>query len=134
MPAGGRLGRLPAARGETMWRWVVALGLLGCEPSVRGAWSGTWTSGSGLSGAVEADLKGGGDHVSGTFTFTSSPCFSAAEVDAVLVDDALSGSATAGAIRVDFAATLLDDRLDGTYAAVSAGFCTGDVGTFDLER
>jgi hypothetical protein len=52
----------------------------------------------------------------------------------VFAGQQLSGSATAGAIRIDLSASWIHGELDGTYQVISGGACTGDTGTFALTR
>lgn len=107
----------------------------GCGGPLAGGWAGTWTSQAGASRPLEAHLSTDAeDRVTGTFTFVDNPCFSATDVVGALVGDHLAVSATAGAIRLDLDATLVDDALNGAWFALAAGTCTGDSGTFSLQR
>jgi hypothetical protein len=75
-----------------------------------------------------------GSSLKGTTSFSGSPCFSAGDVVGAIAGSDGSGGITAGGIRVDFSATIALSRMNGTYNAVSAGACTGDVGTFSAVR
>jgi hypothetical protein len=98
---------------------------------LSGDWIGTW-SGGGADGTVTEALTQSDDQVTGTATFTGSPCWNAAQLSLVVAGNNLSGSGLAGAIRVDMSATWSDDHIDGTFEAVSSA-CTG-TGTFALDR
>ncbi len=102
--------------------------------TLTGTWGGTWTSRTTTTGSLSSTLAQHGSDVTGTVSFTSSPCFDAADVMLVQAGEHVSGSATAGAIRVDLDASWVEDHLEGTYSAISAGACTGDTGTFVLDR
>lgn len=102
--------------------------------TLAGTWQGTWTSRSGVSGSLASTLAQQGDNVTGSVSFTNSPCFDAANVALVEAGGNISGSATAGGIRVDMNASWVEDHLEGTYNAISAGACTGDTGTFSMQR
>ncbi len=125
-----------------MLRWAVVLVLapmISCADSadwcdLSGHWSGAWTSQTAASGSLDTQLDVHGSDVSGTMTFAGSPCFDAAQLAGVLANKQVSGSATAGAMHVDVTASWVEDHLEGTYDAVSAGACTGDGGTFKLEK
>jgi hypothetical protein len=41
---------------------------------------------------------------------------------------------SAGAIRIDFDATITDTQIEGTLPAIQAGLCTGATGKFTLKR
>ncbi len=127
-----------------MLRWavvvVVALApMMSCTDSpdwcdLSGHWSGTWTSQTTSSGSLDTHLDVHGSDITGMMTFAGSPCFDAAQLAGTLANKQVSGSATAGAIRVDVTAHWVEDHLEGTYDAVSAGACTGDSGTFKLAK
>jgi len=102
--------------------------------SLTGKWQGTWKSRFGVSGSLASTLAQQGDNVTGSVAFTNSPCFDAANVALVEAGGNITGSATAGGIRVDMSASWVEDHLEGTYNAISAGACTGDTGTFSMQR
>jgi hypothetical protein len=103
-----------------------------CELS--GSWSGTWRSQAGLGGSLASELSQNDSNITGTVSFTGSPCFSATALDAVFTKAQLSGSATAGAVHIDVSASWVKGDLDGTYQVLSGGPCTSDTGTFALTR
>ncbi len=70
--------------------------------------------------------------VTGELSFTGSVCFAGGEFSGVVSGRRLRGSLTAGNIRVDVDATVTGNQMNGTYAAVNAGACTGDTGTFSV--
>jgi hypothetical protein len=102
--------------------------------SLSGKWQGQWTSQSGLAGSLQSTLSQRGSDVTGTVAFGGSPCFDAADVSLVQAGQQISGSATAGAMRVDMGASWVEDHLEGTYTVISGGVCSGDTGTFQLDR
>jgi hypothetical protein len=101
---------------------------------VDGTWTGTWLSVRGVGGAATMHITETGGSLSGTVTFTNSPCFASGSIDATLDAESFSATVTAGAIDVTLQGTLTDDAMSGTYDAVSAGACTGDTGTFTARR
>jgi hypothetical protein len=72
--------------------------------------------------------------VSGTLSFSGSPCFSNGDVAGSLSGDQLSASITAGRIQITIDAVVTSSQMSGTYDVVSAGACTGDNGTFTATR
>jgi hypothetical protein len=102
--------------------------------AVVGTWTGTWLSRSGVGGAGVLDLTQSGDSVTGTVSFTNSPCFSSGSISGSLVADTFTAAVTAGAIDVTVTGTLTGNQMSGTYDAISAGACTGDTGTLTLSR
>ena len=122
-----------------MMRMMILLAALAsCDSdewcTLTGNWSGSWTSHTSVTGTLASTLSQHGPDVTGTVSFTSSPCFNAADVMLVQAGEHVSGSATAGGIQVDLDASWVEDHLEGTYNAISAGACTGDTGTFVLDR
>ena len=71
--------------------------------------------------------------MSGTLSFTGSPCFSTASVDLVVARDHVSGTASAGEIRADLTASWTDNHIAGTFT-LDAGPCGTGSGTFKLDR
>jgi hypothetical protein len=114
---------------------VCAALLTGCSGTdITGDWDGDWTSATGVRGDLSFSLEQDGDLVSGSADFSGSNCFSGGKVDGRLSDDDdFRGSLEAGSIQIDFDGAVTDDRMNGTYRAVSAGLCTGDTGTFDAR-
>ena len=106
----------------------------GAAADLGGAWSGTWTSTTGVSGAVDVVMRQSGSTLDGDVHFTRSPCFASGHFSGTVSGRDFSGSVTAGAIRVDMSGTVTGDAYDGTYSTVQAGACTGDTGTFSAER
>lgn len=104
--------------------------------NVAGTWKGRWTSSTGASGATSSTFtQSATGAISGTTTFSGSPCFSAGKIEGAVTGDDFNGRLVAGGIRVDLAGTTIERSMSGTYNAVSAGACTGDTaGTFTLER
>jgi len=76
----------------------------------------------------------GDAEVTGQISFTNSPCFSGGDLSGQVSGNRLTGSLTAGSIRVDFDGTVTGDQLNGTYDTINAGACTGDTGTFSVSR
>jgi hypothetical protein len=101
---------------------------------LSGAWSGKWLSRTGVGGATTSTFTQNGSAVDGEFHFTGSPCFSAARFTGSVSGSELSGTATAGAIRVQISATITSSSLDGTYVVLEAGACSTDTGTFTSKR
>jgi hypothetical protein len=110
----------------------------GNEPptvDVTGTWTGTWMSSTGMGGDVSATLTQTGADVEGTMTIDGSPCFSVGNVSGTVSGNRIStGAFFSGDSRVNFNGTVVGDSISGTYEAVRAGACTGDQGTFSLDR
>jgi hypothetical protein len=102
--------------------------------AVTGTWTGQWLSHDGIGGAATMQLTPGGDGLTGSISFTNSPCFSSGAVSATLDGEDVVATITAGAIDVTITATITGTQMSGTYDAVSAGACTGDTGTFSATR
>ena len=103
--------------------------------SLLGSWGGQWASSGGATGDVQTNFTDDdGRRFDGTIQFSGSPCFSGAAITGELIGDDMSGTITAGAVEIAYSATLDDTVMSGSYTAVTAGVCTGDVGTFSLEK
>ncbi len=121
---------------------LLCLAALGCgsadggkgAAAVQGSWNGEWLSRTGVGGTATLHLEQAAGGLSGSITFTDSPCFSSGSISASVDGDAFSATVTAGAIDVTLEGTLTGDHLSGTYDAISAGACTGDTGTFSATR
>jgi hypothetical protein len=110
-----------------------------CTPptvNVTGNWTGTWQSENGvdhgtlaLSGLIQQ-----GATVNGQANFTGSPCLSGTTLAGLICGQNFSGQLTADGIQVSFSATVIATQMTGTYDTMSAGTCTGDSGTFSLQR
>jgi hypothetical protein len=99
--------------------------------NVTGSWSGTWLDNNGSSGTISfGALTQNAGAVEGQISFTGSPCFSGGAISGTVCGDQFSGSLSAGGIQVDVSATVTGVQMSGNFNAVSAGACTGDVGTF----
>lgn len=99
-----------------------------------GAWQGTWTSESGESGIVIANVTQAGTAIGGLVRINDSFC----GLDNATISGTASGNTTTfGAIqgdsRASFIVTLSGDELSGTYQ-VTDGVCAGDQGTIALTR
>jgi hypothetical protein len=126
------------------WRWSLwALGLVsvaGCGSSGSGAgggratgvWNGTWagTADSGTGTFVMQLVESANGSVSGSVTFTGSPCFANADLDGVETGDALHVTAMAGGIQANLDATITGAVMSGTFDVVAGGACSGGTGTF----
>ena len=98
---------------------------------VTGSWSGTWTSQNGVDGGSATLVVTQTEATaSGTVSFTGSPCFGSGSFSGTVSGNEACGSLTAGGIRVDVCLGVTGDNASGTYNTISAGFCTGDRGTF----
>jgi len=106
----------------------------GASSSAAGTWTGQWLSQTGVGGSATMHLSAGGDGLTGTVSFSNSPCFSSGAVSATLDGETVSADVTAGAIEVTIDATITGTHMSGSYDAVSAGACTGDTGTFTATR
>jgi hypothetical protein len=105
------------------------------DPSAQTAtWTGTWLSHTGAGGTEAFVLTVAGGQVTGTVSFTGSPCFESGSLAGTLDGDTLAGTISAGGIDVSITGVVTGDQLSGTYAALSAGACTGDTGTFGAAR
>jgi hypothetical protein len=105
---------------------------------VTGTWTGTWNSSNGInSGSIDATLTQTGSSISGSVSFTGSPCFAGGPISGNVGGANIAAALNAGGIHVTFSAAVSgvgDDMMNGTYSVVSAGACTGDTGTITLTR
>jgi hypothetical protein len=107
----------------------------GARDSLLGGWSGQWASNGGSTGDVQTNFTADdGRRFDGSIQFSGSPCFSGAAITGELVGDDITGTITAAGIRIDYTATLQAELMSGSYNAVFAGDCTGDSGTFSLDK
>ena len=125
---------------------IVALVFTGCDGgggddcetatvNITGTWSGTWQSGGGGGGNLTfVSLLQTDSMVTGSVSFTGSPCFSGGAVSGEVCGDTFIGSLRAGNISVDFDVTVTGDQMNGTYDVDNAGACTGDTGTISATR
>jgi len=103
--------------------------------NVTGSWTGSWLSTTGMGGDVAATLTQTGADVEGTMTIDGSPCFSVGNVSGTVSGNRIStGAFFSGDLRVNFDGTVVGEGISGCYEAVRAGACTGDTGTFSLDR
>jgi hypothetical protein len=105
---------------------------------VTGTWTGTWASSNGINtGDIDATLVQTGGAVTGSVSFTGSPCFAGGPITGIVSGDTINASLIAGGIQVDLSGAVSgsgNDMMNGTYDTVSAGACTGDTGTITLTR
>lgn len=108
----------------------------GAPPAVdvTGTWTGTWLSQRNVGGTTTARFTQTGSDVEGDISFTGSPCFSGGVFQGTLSGRDLSGTVSAGTIRVTVSATVSATSMNGTYTTVQAGACTGDTGTLSSKR
>jgi hypothetical protein len=97
-----------------------------------GTWAGTWLDGD-VQGDITFTLTGGGT-VTGSVVLTGSPCIANGAVTGTASGDSLSGEISAGGTTVTFSATATGTQMSGTFDAVTAGSCTGDIGTFTVSQ
>jgi hypothetical protein len=105
----------------------------GGSSAFDGTWTGTWLDGN-VQGDITFTLSGSNGTLSGSVSFTNSPCFASGAVTGTYSGDSLNGEITAGAIAVTITGTATGDQMSGTFDAVSAGACTGDTGTFTASQ
>jgi hypothetical protein len=103
-----------------------------------GTWNGTWQSSNGInSGSLEVVITQTGNSITGSISFTGSPCFSGGPITGFVNGANITATLNAGGIQVNVAGAVsgvAQDDLNGTYNVVSAGACTGDTGTASLTR
>ena len=105
------------------------------DSSLLGSWGGSWTSNGGATGTVQTTFtEDDGSHFEGSIQFSGSPCFSGAAITGDVDGSDVVGEITAGGIALDYDATIEGTSMNGTYTAVAAGVCTGDTGTFSLDK
>lgn len=104
--------------------------------NVTGNWSGSWNSGNGIDGgAVSLALTQNGSDFSGTITISGSPCFSAGNISGTVSGNNItSGAVFTGSLRVDFDGTVVGNDINGSYAVINGGACTGDSGTWMASK
>jgi hypothetical protein len=101
---------------------------------LTGTWTGTWLSSRNVGGGTTSTFTQSGSTVEGDISFTGSPCFSGGIFQGTLRGRDLSGTVSAGTIRVSMTATISATSMNGTYNALEAGACSGDTGTFSSKR
>ncbi len=100
---------------------------------VTDTWTGSWFSRNGVNGgSATLNATQSGASVTGSVSFSGSPCFASGAFSGSVSGNTVRGSITAGGIRVDVALTITGNSASGTYNSVSAGNCTGDSGTISL--
>jgi hypothetical protein len=98
--------------------------------TLNGSWSGTWQSSKyGNLGAITATFNQSGSSFTGTAVITNSPCFSGGTISGSISGNNISFSAPYG----NFSGNFTDSSMSGTYN-VTSGACTGDTGTFKLQK
>jgi hypothetical protein len=103
--------------------------------SMLGAWGGEWTSTRGATGSLQTNFtEDDGDHFEGSIQFSGTDCFSGAAITGDLNGRAITGNISAAGIAMDYSATLDGTRMTGSYDITAAGICTGDTGTFTLDK
>jgi hypothetical protein len=102
--------------------------------ALAGTWTGEWRSVTGVGGAATMNLTATSDGVSGTISFTGSPCFASGAIYGTVSGGNFDGAITAGTIDVSLSGTITGSQWSGTYDALSAGACTGDTGTFTASH
>lgn len=118
---------------------TLAVALAACgdsnDSALLGSWSGSWTSNGGATGSVQTTFtEEDGARFEGSIQFSGSPCFSGAAIIGDVDGSDVEGEITAGGIAIDYTATLAGTRMSGAYTATAAGACTGDTGTFALDK
>ena len=115
-----------------MLRLIPFVLLAACASSdLSGDWTGAWSGGN-TAGTLTESLSQDGSHVTGRAMFTSSPCWNIADLDLVVDDVHLSGTATSGGVAVIVSATFDDAHIEGTFT-VPTGPCAG-TGSYTLDR
>jgi hypothetical protein len=103
-----------------------------------GTWTGSWQSSNGInSGQLDVTITQTGNTITGSISFTGSPCFAGGPLTGFVNGANITGMLSAGGIQVNIAGAVsgvTQDDLNGTYNVVSAGACTGDTGTATLVR
>lgn len=103
---------------------------------ITGNWSGSWFSENGINGgAVTLDLNQNGSDFSGTINIGGSPCFSAGNISGIVSGNNItSGAVFTGSLRVDFDGAVVGNEMNGSYATIKGGACTGDSGTWMASK
>ncbi len=102
--------------------------------NLTGSWSGSWASSNGIDhGNVSAALIQSGTSVSGTESITESPCISGGSVSGTVSGNNVSFGVVSGPDTVTYTATYTSTSMSGTYS-VTTGACTGDAGTFSMNK
>jgi uncharacterized protein (TIGR03437 family) len=109
------------------------------QTGLIGAWQGTWASSEylGVFGLLSANLIQSGSTLTGTASFSGSPCFSGGTVAGTVSGSYLSASLDVGEGQtVSLSATInpTDTSINGSYT-LTGGSCapSGDSGTFSLS-
>jgi hypothetical protein len=106
--------------------------------NVNGTWDGTWQSTVRAGGGtITATLAQQGGQLTGRATITNSPCWQHGTLVGSVEADMFEARFRApNRVRVDFAGDVSANErgIRGTYSVVRGGACTGDVGTFQVQR
>ena len=103
--------------------------------SLLGAWGGDWTSIGGATGSLQTNFtEDDGDHFEGSIQFSGSPCFSGAAIVGDVDGRDVTGNISAAGIAMGYTGTIDATRMTGSYDVTAAGDCTGDTGTFTLDK
>ena len=98
---------------------------------ITGSWSGWWTSSTGQSGSLAANLTSRGSTFSGTATIYNSYCFGNEYATGTLSGSKVTLGVSSNAIV--FIGTLSGSNISGLYE-VYRGACSGDSGSFSLTK
>ena len=106
-------------------------------PSVdmSGNWSGSWISGNGIErGNLSMSLIQNESNLSGTVIINGSPCFSAGNISGIVSRNNMASAILSGDLRIDFSGTMVGNNINGSYAVINGGACTGDSGTWMVSK
>lgn len=111
--------------------------LLGCGADsldASGAWSGLWTSSRGVGGGLTLNLTDNNGALSGSAVFSGSPCFSAGSFTGSRAGASLTGTFTVGGASIYLTGSVSASSISGSYRVGLAGACSGDQGSFNVNR
>lgn len=101
---------------------------------INGSWKGTWSSNiTDNSGTVSVVLLLNGTVISGSMDLSGSPCISTGVINGTVSGNSVSFGVISGDDEIQFSATYSDGIISGTYS-VTTGLCSGDEGTFILNK
>lgn len=101
---------------------------------INGSWKGTWSSSvTDESGTVSVVLLVNGTVISGSMDLSGSPCISTGSIDGTVSGNSVSFGVILGDDEIQFSSTYSDGTISGTYS-VTSGLCSGDTGTFILNK
>ena len=104
------------------------------EGILTGSWNGSWTSLNGNgSGNISANIIHGDSSIIGSISMTDYPCMSRGSLSGTVLENNVNIIVVFATNTIVYSALYTSTSISGAYA-VTAGDCTGDVGTFSINK